>query len=132
MDYLETNKSTMLPSGWRVPALSDITILKNYINDSSNDGYELSRGGLAWSPSWDGSDEYGFGMIPSGQIAWNQGINDWLFNSINVQAAFHVIEHNYVINRYNGDGVNNQLRASTISTEQNYQAGYSLRLVKNA
>ena len=130
-DYLESNKSTLLPSGWRVPSLTDFTTLKNYINDASNDGYKLSRSGLDWAPNWDGSDDFGFSMMPAGQCGWDGATSSWTFISISLQGCLKILEHNYVVNRYNGLGVNNQLRLSLISNEINYQASYSLRLIRD-
>lgn len=131
-DYLEANKSTLLPSGWRVPSLEDFITLKDYINDSSNDGYKLSSNGLSWAPNWNGSDDFGFSMIPSGQNSWDLGVNIWKFSAIGQQACFKVLEHNYVVNRLNNSGINNQLRLSIINSQTNYQANYSIRLVKDA
>ena len=128
-DYLEANKSTLLPNDWRVPTLADFTTLKNYINDSSNDGYKLSKSGLSWAPNWNGSDDFDFSMIPSGQCSWDD-VFGWIFIQIGLQGCFKVLEHNYVVNRYNDSGVNNQLRLSSISNQTNYQAYYSIRLVR--
>lgn len=75
---LESNKETLLPSGWRVPTRADFENLFNAIGGISQARYKLI------SHEWSGldTDEYGFGMLPAGQYdggLWYEGSRGYLF-----------------------------------------------------
>lgn len=53
----------LLPDGWRVPSNSDLTTLMSFVGGGTAAGYKLK------SRSWNGSDEFGFNMLPGG-MAW--------------------------------------------------------------
>lgn len=72
--YLEDNKSTLLPSGWHVPTINEWNSLISQIGDSSTAGTKLKAMDASitsnWPSGWNGTDDYGFNMTPSGMWAY--------------------------------------------------------------
>lgn len=62
--YLEDNKSTLLPEGWRVPSTTDWDTLANTVGGASTAGTVL-KSTTGWS-SGVGTDDYGFSAVPAG------------------------------------------------------------------
>ena len=62
---LDTNKATLLPSGWRVPTRQDWASLVTSLGE--NPGTKIK------ATSWNGSDDYGMSVLPAGQYCdeWN-------------------------------------------------------------
>lgn len=62
---LDTNKATLLPSGWRVPTRQDWSSLVTSLGE--NPGTKIK------ATSWNGSDDYGMSVLPAGQYCdeWN-------------------------------------------------------------
>lgn len=119
---LNDHRSELCP-GWHVPSQSDYADLKSLI--SINPGYKLSKGELSWATQWEGSDDFGFSMIPGGQFNAN------VFTSISIQCVFRVIEYNYYVGRTYESGENpNELTIGTISNNPEFPR-YSLRLVRD-
>ena len=128
VNYLETNKSTLFPSGWHVPSANDFQTVKDTVNDPSNDGYKLSKGDLNWAPNWTGNNEIGFNLIPSGQVSLDN-YNNFNFCYLGEQGVFRCTTPNKTIDRY--INVRNNLTINTISSLNEYKAGCPLRLVKD-
>lgn len=53
------------PSGWHLPENDEWTQFKNFIEDS--DGKEAAWVSLKSRDKWDGSDRYGFDVVPAGK-----------------------------------------------------------------
>lgn len=92
--YLEDNKSTLLPEGWRVPSSTDWDTLANAVGGASTAGTILKS--TTWS-SGAGTDDYGFTALPAGAYFGSfQGlgsfINYWTStdsSSGSLQAAYN-------------------------------------------
>ncbi len=66
VNYLETNKASLLPEGWRIPTISDWQNLATYVGGISVAGTKLKATNVETSPNWGGTDEYGLALMPSG------------------------------------------------------------------
>ena len=53
------------PSGWHLPENDEWTMFKTFIEDS--DGKEAAWVSLKSRDKWDGSDRYGFDVVPAGR-----------------------------------------------------------------
>lgn len=62
--YLEDNKSTLLPEGWRVPSGTDWDTLATAVGGVSTAGTIL-KAAAGWT-NGAGTDDYGFNALPSG------------------------------------------------------------------
>lgn len=62
--YLEDNKSTLLPEGWRVPSGTDWDTLATAVGGVSTAGTIL-KSAAGWT-NGAGTDDYGFNALPSG------------------------------------------------------------------
>lgn len=68
VDYLEQNKSSLLPNGWHVPSKTEWEDLISLVGANSGTKLKaLDNSVISGFPSgWNGSDDYGFGMLPCG------------------------------------------------------------------
>ena len=121
--YLNNTLLSNEVPGWRVPTREDILVLKDYINDSVNDGYILSKDELSWAPDWHGSNDYNFDMIPSGS---RQGPY-FIYEGFNWLASFHTASTNGYWGRWLNNNPNTFIEEGYFST---YPL-YSIRLVKD-
>jgi len=64
--YLDDNKATLLPDGWHVPSITEWEALIMACGGSSDAAGKLKASSVSWSVSWNGTDDYGFGVIPCG------------------------------------------------------------------
>lgn len=68
VEYLEANKATLLPDGWHVPSVDEWNTLSSLLG--YNNGTELKAVDNSitsnWPSNWNGTDDYGFNGIPSG------------------------------------------------------------------
>lgn len=65
VDYLESNKNTMLPDGWQVPSQNDYLVLADFVGGADIAGTKLkSRTG--WNNDGNGTDDYNYSAVPSG------------------------------------------------------------------
>jgi len=68
--YLDDNQATLLPAGWRVPSENDWRALFTEIGGSGPNGNKLKALDnsitSSWPSGWNGTDDYGFGVIPHG------------------------------------------------------------------
>lgn len=67
--YLDDNRSTLLPEGWRVPSRQDYANVRNAIGGWQSYGPELKSTTGWMSPETNGTDDYGFSWVPSGRFA---------------------------------------------------------------
>lgn len=82
--YLDDNKATLLPEGWRVPTQSDFGML---FNAGGNGAVELK------SRDWTGNDTYGLSFIPCGEgysTYWNDkfACSAWSSDEYNGNQAY--------------------------------------------
>lgn len=63
--YLNDNRSTLIP-GWHVPSTSEWDTLATAVGGKSSAGTKLKASNVSWSPSWGGTDDYGFCVLPAG------------------------------------------------------------------
>ena len=85
VNYLETNKASMLPAGWRVPTRNDIIACDDILPDSPNKlTHVLSQ---AWAS---GLNTTGMSLVPAGIRSYAE------FNSIGIQKYIWTCEtHEY-------------------------------------
>lgn len=72
--FLNDNRSELCP-GWHVPSTTDYNDLASAISDASTVGTKLkaldNSAGANWPSGWNGSDNYGFKVLPCGN--YNNG-----------------------------------------------------------
>lgn len=121
VNHIETNRATLLPTGWRVPSESDWNTLATAVGGLSVAGTNLKSVG-AWS-SGSGDDTYGMSIYPSG----HRYMND--FSSINIIAEFWsstvyaAAQNRAMFARFNAS-------AEMSITDNSKDNGYSVRLVR--
>lgn len=65
VNYLETNKSTLLPDGWHVPTSAEWDDLATAVGGSSTAGTKL-KSTAGWPDGKGGTDDFGFAVLPAG------------------------------------------------------------------
>lgn len=76
--YLEDNKSTLLPDGWRVPSATDWDTLATAVGGEDTAGTIL-KSAVGWTTGA-GTDDYGFGGVPAGFYSLGSFYSLGLFN----------------------------------------------------
>ena len=119
VNYIDQNKDTMLPDGWRVPSLTDYATLVSYIGNNAS----LIKS-TTWRGSYPGTDEYGMALVPSGGYYGifadlNDCCNLWS-TSVGTGSNSYYTELAYTSNTVN---------YTSQTSMQNYM---SVRLVKDA
>lgn len=73
--YLDDHKDTLLPAGWHVPSNTEWGTLQNQIGLNAADGAKLRALNNSvtpnWPSGWNGTDNYGFNSLPSGDRYYN-------------------------------------------------------------
>jgi uncharacterized protein (TIGR02145 family) len=129
-DYLDNNKATLLPDGWRLPDIDDYNILESVVSHDNGGrilkALENSISQGFPSSQWGGTDDYRFSALPTG---WRRTDNGF-FNQFNEHAHFWLKNVNgsngyswYLNNNYSG------IESSIYNPKTN---GFSIRLVKDA
>lgn len=123
--YLEDNKSTLLPEGWRVPSTTDWDTLATAIGGASTAGTIL-KSATGWT-NGAGTDDYGFTALPSGAYFGSfQGlglfINYWTTTGNNTSGPPGAA-HSYYLN------LNPSLNSTYTSMKTE---GHYIRLVKDS
>lgn len=128
--YLEQNKNSLLPAGWRVPSLSDYNILESYITQSTG-GEKLKALDnsivIGFPINWNGTDKYNFNALPTGwrsidAISFKQfgeHAHSWLSDEVNSTNAWSFYLHNNT----------SQINSSQYNPKRN---GFTIRLVCDA
>ena len=62
---LNDNRSNLIP-GWHVPTDDEWSALINSVGGFLVAGTRLKAANVDWAPSWGGTDEYGFKVLPTG------------------------------------------------------------------
>lgn len=123
--YLNDNRSTLLPSGWHVPSLSEFETLFQNVGGSSVAGKVL-KSKTGWYTGGNGTDAYGFNGVPSsGRYA--DGVQ-WVLSD-----AYTMYWTITEPSGYTGLAIRVQFSYNSNSTSNNnydYRWGMSLRLVK--
>ena len=84
VNYLEQNKASLLPDGWRVPSINDINSIKATIQ-SDTTSIKATDGSIidgTWPSGWHGTNTTGVSIYPSGTHNgdfWGLGIRIWLW-----------------------------------------------------
>lgn len=119
--YLDVNKSILLPEGWHVPTNDEWLTLINTIGGADNAGTKLKAANVDRSPSWNGTDDYGFDALPSGYY-------DGSFHALISNAYFWTsveTSNDYAYRCYLG------IVSSLYLNDYIKTHGYSIRLVKD-
>lgn len=121
--YLDDNKATLLPNGWHVPTLAEYDILATTVGENPGTKLKALNGSITtgFPSSWNGTDEYGFSMLPGGQ--WLEIYID--FGGTGVYGTIDSFDTNR----------NYKYVTAGASLKQGYsdkKYGISLRLVKDA
>jgi len=95
VEYLESNKDTMLPDGWQVPSHDDYLVLINFIGADIAGTKLKSRTG--WNNEGNGTDDYNYSAVPSG-YDWNGNFGNigtrgqyWTKTSNGINGQFYCI-----------------------------------------
>lgn len=118
---LNNNRSELIP-GWHVPTNDEWTALANAVGGTSTAGTKLKASDVSWATSWGGTDDYGFGVLPSGYYS-SSG-----FSNIGSSATFWSVTEGG-----NGAYFSDFNTSATMNQGTDYEyVGYSLRLVRDA
>ena len=124
--YLESNKDTLLPSGWRVPTKTDFEVLIDYAGGEDNAGIYL-KSTSGWDNDGNGLDTYGFNMKPSGwKASVTSGYSDigrsGTLSTLTLSGSndLYVVRMNYHLDK-----------ARMIISVYKWDPVFSLRLVKD-
>jgi uncharacterized protein (TIGR02145 family) len=125
--YLDDNKATLLPDGWRVPDSGDFDALAQSVGGLSTAGKvlkALNNSVTSNYPSgWNGTDEYGFKALPSG--LWSE--NSFYYKDEG--GYFYALDlYNSSFAYYEGVNTSDAMWQSHTGIED----ALSLRLVKDA
>jgi len=119
--YIDDNKSTLLPSGWRMPTYNDWQALGTAAGGGSIAGRVLKSSSQMWQYGWDGDDLLGFFVQESG--------------SIRQSGQYRDLEANYWTISPIGSNYHNFYFNSDVDRLGTYpdppERGYALRLVKD-
>ena len=99
--YLDDNKRTLLPTGWRVATYTDYTALFNTCGGASIAGKKL-KSTSGWNNDGNGTDDYNFGAVPAGEYFTSQwGIGTHAY--IGTPVSFGSYNYECVYFAYNSD-----------------------------
>ena len=133
--YLDDNRNTLLPDGWRVPTNSEWNKLIVDIGGLSNSSTVLKAldGSVAsdWPSDWNGTDRFGFKALPAAHF-WGSGsyIGDGSFDGLGTLCYFWTSsQYNETQARYTFLSSNETAIRSNYSYKTN---GCSVRLIKDA
>ena len=118
---LNDNRSELI-SGWHVPTNDEWTALANAVGGTSTAGTKLKAANVSWATSWDGTDDYGFAVLPAGEYHGS-------FNYVGYYANFWTItESGSYDSYYRYFDTDAKMRQNMGSEDY----GYSVRLVKDS
>lgn len=76
VNYIEENKSFLLPDGWHIPSEAEWNTLINNVGGSAIGSPKLRAVSVPYASSWNGTDDYGFSSSPTGSLYNNGTFND--------------------------------------------------------
>ena len=118
---LDDNRGDLIP-GWHVPTSNEWNALIDAVNYSVA-GTRLKADDVSWAPSWGGTDDYGFGVLPAGYYVSG-------FFSIGSESNFWSITVSGTSYYYYRFSTNANIQTSTVTGNGKVRA-YSVRLVKD-
>lgn len=120
VEFLNENRSTLC-HGWHVPTNDEWEALANTVGGTSTAGTKLKADNVSWAPSWGGTDDYGFEVLPSGNYngSFSNAESRALFWTITLQGIYPNL-------RYFDTG------ATMSQSTGNKSSGISVRLVKDS
>lgn len=120
---LNDNRSELVP-GWHVPTNDEWTSLANAVGGGSTAGTRLKAANVSWAPSWGGTDDYGFGVLPAGEY-FSSG-----FRYVGSRASFWTI----TIKESDSSVAYYQYITDTTMSQNTFNKNYglSVRLVKDS
>ena len=124
--YLDENKSTLLPAGWRVPVSADFRALVTNIG-GRQEGSKIRSNDIPWATSWQGTNDTGLSALPCGIASRDDGDN----------AFYGLGQYNRLWTPTDRSGGDRQMMVITdndVSYESLSSAtqGVTIRLVKDA
>lgn len=121
--YLDDNKATLLPSGWHVPSNNEWVTLDASVSGSGNKLKSTDNSiAVNFPSSWNGTNEYGFGAVPSGDRY------DGSFYDLNSSCTYWTTTE-YDSNRINVIAL--KLDPILYLNDKKYH-GFTIRLVKDS
>ncbi len=117
VNYIEENKSFLLPDGWHIPSEAECNTLINNVGGSAIGSPKLRSVSAPYAPSWNGTDDYGFSSSPTGGL-YNNGI----FNDITIWANYWTTNTNRTLDM----SMNKPIGISPMHTD----SPIAIRLVK--
>ena len=120
VNYIEQNKSLLLPEGWHIPSAEEWNTLISNVGGSAIGSPKLRSVSVPYAPSWNGTDDYGFSASPTGSIY----SSDHNFHDISVWANYWTNSITYIADM----SMNKTLGV----TYFNVDAPIAIRLVKDA
>lgn len=68
--YLNDNRGTLLPEGWHVPSIEELNTLKSTLGSNPGTKLKVLNNSVTsnWPSNWNGTNDYEFNAIPSGEI----------------------------------------------------------------
>lgn len=121
VNLMQTNASTIFPTGWNIASASDYTTLFNYVNS-----FVKLRSTSGWTGT-QGTNEFGFNAVPSGQRSSSMG--DWAYRDIGTLAKYWT---RTISAPYNGYAyINSSNSGGSNSSGDSRQLQLAVRLVKN-
>ena len=119
INYLESNKRTMLPNGWHVPTISDFDTLFTSIGSDIGTKLKATTG---WT-SGNGTDDYGFSAFPTGYYQYGS------FRDVGTYTCFSSSELSPGTYNTRGYYCNTDSNIHTVGYSPEFRV--SIRLVKN-
>ena len=80
---LNDNRNALIP-GWHVPSVAEWDSIIAAVGGDEFAGTRLKASNVAWAPSWGGTDDFGFGVLPAGGYSTD-------FNDIGNSGTFWTI-----------------------------------------
>ncbi len=119
---LNDNRTTLIP-GWHVPTKEEFIALFGAVGGESTAGKKLKASNVSWAAYWNGTDDYGFGVLPAGYYTGS-------FINISANSALWTSSEYSSSDSY---FVRFDASSSSIVQDHYYKIrGYSVRLVKDA
>lgn len=117
---LNDRRSELIP-GWHVPTAEEWDSLIDAVGGSSVAGARLKAANVDWATSWNGTDDYGMGILPGGGYSG-------AFSNVSTNAYYWTLSE---VNSSSAYGRNFNIGSSIISRGGDKRYAESVRLVKD-